>query len=422
MTVTRRAALRTAGGVLLAIAAGALAARLGARDDVPAAEVVRGSFSRVVSAEGTLKAVEATPITAPGDMQVPFKLAWVIDDGARVRRGDPIARFDATELERDLANGRGDRSSIGERTAMATAAADATRANLDRDATLAGDELDKARTFQPKDAEIYSRFEIISSEIDADLAQARRDHAEAVKSTRNRLSGTELDLLAIEERKAGLKVGRAESGLKGLEILAPHEGIVVLVRDWRGSPPRTGDTVWRSQKLAEIPRLDAMEAQLFVLEADAGGLAVGQRATVRVEGRPELVGARIRQVDALAKPRFRNVPVQYFSAVASLERTDPATMKPGQRVTARIVLAEAQNALVVPRQAVFESEGKRIVYRRSAWRSFEPVEVTLGAAALGRVVVERGLREGDVVAVVDPTRARETRATPPAAPKVGEPQ
>jgi hypothetical protein len=36
-------------------------------------------------------------------------------------------------------------------------------------------------------------------------------------------------------------------------------------------------------------------------------------------------------------------------------------------------------------------------------KGFSPVEVTLGPAALGRVVIEKGLGENDVVALRDPT-------------------
>lgn len=417
--MTRRRVLLAGGSVAIAAVALAIAGAFRPRSVVPTVRVERSSFSRTVSAEGTLQAVEATAITAPATPEGPFKLAWVIEDGARVAKGDPVVRFDPTELERDLADGRGDRATADARTTKASATADSIRANLDRDAALATDELAKAKTFQSKDAEIYSRFEIVSSEIDAGLAQAKKDHAEAVKGTQSRLSRTELDLLAIERRKADIKITRAEAGLAALALLAPHDGIVVLQRDWRGNPPRVGDSVWRSQKLAEIPRLDAMEAQLYVLEADAGGLAVGQRATVRVEGRAETYAARLRQVDSLAKPRFRGVPVQYFGAVATIERTDPAVMKPGQRVTARIVLAEAVDALVIPRQAVVEKDGKKVVYRRAGWRGFRPVEVSLGVAALGRVVVAGGLDEGDVIAVVDPTSRQELPRTPAPGPAVG---
>ena len=39
-------------------------------------------------------------------------------------------------------------------------------------------------------------------------------------------------------------------------------------------------------------------------------------------------------------------------------------MKPGQRVRAVAALEEAQGVLAIPRGAVFEKDGKRVVYRR----------------------------------------------------------
>jgi len=58
-----------------------------------------------------------------------------------------------------------------------------------------------------------------------------------------------------------------------------------------------------------------------------------------------------------------------------------------------------------PREAVVEEDdGDKVVFRRSG-RGFEPVEVVLGTAALGRVVIESGLEPGDVISLVDPTRS-----------------
>jgi multidrug efflux pump subunit AcrA (membrane-fusion protein) len=388
---------------------------------VPTVRVARARFTRTIQAEGILRAVKATPITTAMDPEGPFKIAWLIADGSRVAAGDPIARFDPTEMEKELADGQADRRAADERTAKTAAAGEATRRNLERDAGLAGAELEKARTFQSTDTEIFSRFEIVSSEIDATLAEKRQGHAEAVKGAKGRLAQTDLDLLALERRKADLRTDKAERGLRALTLTAPHDGIVVLERDWRGDPPRVGDTCWAGEKLAEIPDLAAMEAEMAVLEADAGGLAVGQRATVVVEGKPDTAfPASVRHVDALAKPRQRQNPVQYFGAVLALDRTDPEMMKPGQRVTAAIVLADEESALVLPRQAVVEKDGRKLVYRKRRWGAFEPVEVTIGATALGRVHVTGGLAEGNVVAVVDPTAATATPTPGPAgAPRPG---
>jgi HlyD family secretion protein len=56
----------------------------------------------------------------------------------------------------------------------------------------------------------------------------------------------------------------------------------------------------------------------------------------------------------------------------------------------------------VPRQTVFTKEAKSIVYRKTA-TGFEPVTVELGAATAGRVVIKKGLSDGDEIALRDPT-------------------
>jgi multidrug efflux pump subunit AcrA (membrane-fusion protein) len=96
--------------------------------------------------------------------------------------------------------------------------------------------------------------------------------------------------------------------------------------------------------------------------------------------------------------------VQYFAVTLTLAETVPAVMKPGARVRATIDLGGLDGALAVPRQAVVSRDGANLVYRRAAGGGFEPVEVTLGPTAMGRVVVTSGLEAGDVIALVDPTR------------------
>lgn len=382
---------------------------------VPTEVVRRASFTRVVRAEGTLRAVTATPLSVPADLEGSFKIAWVAEEGTRLAAGDVAFRFDPTDFENEVLDGRADQTTADRRIEKARAQGEVTTKNLDRDAAMAEREYENALTFQSRDAEIYSRFDIISSEIDAGLAQKRKEHAEAVKDTRSGLARTELEILAIDRRKADLKVGRAEKGLGAMALEAPHEGVLKLERSWRGLPPRVGENAWPGQKLGEIPNLAALEAEVFVLEADAGGVAAGEQVAVSVEGRggAPLAGI-VKTVDALAKPRFRGVPVQYFSAVVTLPRTDEVTMKPGQRVQAVITVADVADAVTVPRQAVIERDGTRLVYRRGRWGRFVPVEVTLGTAALGRVVVEQGLADGDVIALADPTQAPAQASPTPA--------
>jgi HlyD family secretion protein len=378
--------------------------------DVATYRVEPTTFIRRVGAEGTLKAVKATPIAAPQNADRPLKVSWMADDGSLLRKGDVIVRFDATEFENLLLMGREDRSTASNKLEKTNSAASTTSRNLGRDARLAQSDLEAARLFKFDDAEVFSRYDRIESEVDQALAGNRKLHAEEVLDIRNNLARVERDLLSIEDRKAGLKIKQAEDGLQALQVVAPHDGILVLQRNWRGDMPRVGDSMWRGQPIGEIPELASMQADVFVLEADAAGLAAGQKATLYLEADSgQTFTGTIKSVDKMARPRIPKHPVQYFGVTITLQNTNPALMKPGARVRAVLEVENKANAVAIPRQALFEKDGKKLVYRRKS-SSFEPVEVTIGSSTAGRVVVTKGLAKDDVIALEDPSKNDE-RAT-----------
>jgi multidrug efflux pump subunit AcrA (membrane-fusion protein) len=412
--------VRRALGALLAVGAVVtlvlftVAVRPGLRATVPTLVVKKGPLGRFVRAEGVLKAVEATPVRVPGN-DVSLKVGWMIEDGTAVKAGDVVVRLDPTQTVKSLADGRAERATADRHGEKDQAESGALVANLGRDAEQARRERTTAETFQSRDPELFSRHEIIEADIDVGLATQKEHHAVSSRRERQGLATTSGQLVALEGRKAQLKIDRAERELAALELKAPHDGIVVLKKNGRGDLPQVGQVVWSGQTLAEIPDLTKLEAEIWVLEADAGGLAPGRTATVSLEahgGTP--LAATVKSVDSLARPRLRNVPIQYFGAVLSLSATEPSRMKPGERVAATLDLGGEKDALVVPRNAIFERGGKTVVYRR-ARGEFTPVSVTLGTAALGRVAIATGLSEGDVVALVDP-EARPATTPSPAAP------
>jgi HlyD family secretion protein len=372
--------------------------------DVPTLRVAAGDFVRNVPAQGDLQAVRATPISVPAGVPGPFRIGWLAPDGSLVKKGDVVIRFDPSVLEKRLIDAEGDLRGARLQMEKEQLSGLSEVRKLEKDAALALVELENSRQFQKKDTVIYSRSEIIESDIDQELAGERRKHAEGSQRTHERLTGTEVALLQIKVRQADAKIQQARAGLQALAVTAPHDGVLILKRNWRGDTTRVGDSVWNGQPLAEIPDLSAMQAEVYVLEADAGGLKAGKPATVAVESAPGVTyPARIQRVDALAKPRIPGSPVQYFGVTLELARTDPRVMKPGQRVQAVLRLDQRRDALLVPRQAVFDREGRSVVYRKGA-RGFEPVEVKLGASTMGRIVVESGLAAGDLLALRDPTR------------------
>ncbi|MCA1732014.1 MAG: efflux RND transporter periplasmic adaptor subunit [Acidobacteria bacterium] len=392
-----------AAGAAVLAAGFALALAGGDEPPIPTVVVKRAPYVREVTAEGNLKAVKATPVSAPREAQMPMRIAWLAEDGAPVRAGEAIVRFDPGDFERDLLEGQQERSNAGNRITGTEADAGAVRTNLGRDATMADRELEAARQFDMRDAEIFSRYEVIESDIDESLAVEKKAFAEEMQFVRDQLFRAEREILGIDERKADLRIGRAEQALSALEVAAPHDGILVLQRNWRGEMPRVGDMAFAGHPLGEIPDLAAMQVEAYVLEADAGGIATGQEATIIVEsypGRP--FKGKVEKVEPIAKPRFRGSPVQYFGVTLALDETDAKIMKPGARVRATITLEKSESAIALPRQAIFDLDGKKVVYRRSREGEFEPVRIETGTSTVGSISITKGLAEGDVIALEEP--------------------
>lgn len=399
-------------GIAVAIAIGAAAMRHD-EEAVATFKVEPIQFTRAITAEGTMKAVKATPISPPMTVQQAMKLGWIAADGTLLKKGDTIAQFDATEFENLLLTGREDRTTASNKMSKTNTEAGTTSTNLRRDARLAQSELEAATRYRFDDAEVFSRYERIESEVDATLAGSKKQHAEEVLRVRDSLARADRDLIGIEDRRAGMKIKKAEDALQALQVIAPHDGILVLQRNWRGELKRVGDMVWPGETFAEIPELDSMQAEVFVLEVDAAGLAVDQKVSLMVESQSAVTySGKVKSVDKIARPRFRNVPVQYFGVTIALDKTDPKVMKPGTRVRATLEVEKQTSAFAIPRQALFDKEGKKIVYRRRGDK-FEATPVVIGSSSAGRVVVTKGLVAGDELALRDPSDGNEEKATTP---------
>ena len=355
------------------------------------------AFQRTIPAEGYLKAEQATPISAPPG-NTPLKIAWLKENGSNVKEGEVVVRFDRSQFERKLEDGHSDKEVANAKLASEQVQASDARASRNRTAELA--RMDLAATqarAQEGSEDIFSRNEILSSRIDGQLSEARVKHSGETNRIGHSISRKKVELLGLQRKAAELKISQADSGLERMEVTAPHDGIFVLHR----SDLKAGDMLYPGRPIAKLPLVETMEAEVFVLEADAMGLKAGIGATVQLESHGEKAfAASIKKVDALAKRRQREVPTQYFAVTLSIDKTDKALMKPGQRVRASLNIASV-DAIVVPRQCIFDVDGEMVAYKRVA-SSFEAVKVKLGPGTPGRVVVEQGLSDGDIIATQSP--------------------
>ncbi len=91
---------------------------------------------------------------------------------------------------------------------------------------------------------------------------------------------------------------------------------------------------------------------------------------------------------------------RHFECRIALNQPDPQ-LRPGMSARFRIITGTLPNALWVPSQALFEADGRKFVYLRTA-TGFTPQDVKLERRSESQVVIT-GLREGQQVALANPS-------------------
>lgn len=379
------------------LAAALLAAGCGGAGELQLWRMEPRPFLHQIRAEGLLRAARSQKLNVPGSADQALRLAWLADDGQPVAEGEVVARFDRQPIDKQLTDGRRNLQKAELEGRRLEGEDTVARGNLATARGAAELEREFSQKFQKKEEQVFSRRQITESSIDQELARVRSESAADALGSQQRLARTQAELVEITKRKAAFEIETARKGLEALEVRAPHAGLFLRTRYGRGDRLEPGGQMWPGMPVGELPLAGELQAEVYVLEADAGGLAEGQEAEVRIESQPDrLYAAKITRVDASARPRFRGSPVQYFAVTLSFDEPLAVSGKLGQQVSARLVVDRRDAALVLPRQAVSQAGGKSWAQVSRGGR-VERVELKLGPAAAGQVVVESGLAAGDLV-------------------------
>src|SRR5262249_1486697 len=139
-------------------------------------------------------------------------------------------------------------------------------------------------------------------------------------------------------------------------------------------------------------------------ELDRGHLNPGQKVTVRVVALAgkEYVG-RIKSLGGTSGPPWD----RRFECRITLESGSPE-LRPGMSSNLVITVETLDKVLWVPFQALFESDGRSYVYRKTS-NGFLPHDVKLVRRGESQVVLE-GINENDLVAMSNPDQTSKPAA------------
>jgi cobalt-zinc-cadmium efflux system membrane fusion protein len=157
----------------------------------------------------------------------------------------------------------------------------------------------------------------------------------------------------------------------------------------------------------DIIDLNKMRVVTDVSEIDIGRVKLDQEVHIRPRSAPDTVlHGRVRSISSLARPgdiwRRNAIPgKKNFRLLIAVTESRPDLLRPGMTVDYEVVEKRIAGVVSVPIQSVFKtSRGPSVFVRRGERYEARPVQ--LGVRNDNRVVIRRGLKGNEVIAVQRP--------------------
>jgi multidrug efflux pump subunit AcrA (membrane-fusion protein) len=169
-------------------------------------------------------------------------------------------------------------------------------------------------------------------------------------------------------------------------ITSPISGVIVKVHK------SAGEHVQAGEPLFEIVNLETVWVEAPIFEKDLARLKNGRPAVFSTAAFPDLE-LRGRLVDIAAVIDDRTRAASAIFEVPNAERK----LRIGMQANVRLDAEESVAAVLVPKEAVLDNEGKKIVYVLLSGEEFQRVEVTLGSEYGDKVAILSGIAAGQRV-------------------------
>ncbi|MGI8783456.1 MAG: efflux RND transporter periplasmic adaptor subunit [Acidobacteriota bacterium] len=346
------------------------------------AQVEQRTVARQITTTGrVVPAANSHAVIAPpvGGIIAGTQLARI---GQRVLKGQTLATVQQTASSAEQAQVRAAAAQVQSQNAQVaienarleaerrTAAGDVESARLRLE--LAQKEADRARRLY--DQKAFALRQLQSAETERDAASA------AYKAAAER-SAALAAARPVAPSSAG--VGSANASYV---VRAPLSGYVTKVNK------SIGEQVAPGEAILEVSSLETVWVEAPIFERDLGRLGRNAAASFTTAAYPgrEFRG-RVVDLGAVIDERTRAATVIFEVPNAG------HSLRIGMQADVRLDAGQSVTAMMIPKEAVLDNEGKKIVYVLLSGEEFQRREVALGDEYGDQVAVLSGLRSGERV-------------------------
>jgi HlyD family secretion protein len=348
------------------------------------AEVGRGTLVRDAAVNGRVVAAVSPTLFSTASATVSLK----VQAGDTVKKGQVLAILTSPDLADALKK---------EQTAFEQLQAEVAREGIlaKKQKLLAQKEADTAEIERLSAQRTLERYQSVANEgviakIDYQKAKDALNSAEIRAKHAAEAAVLEKDDVALglktktsQLQSEKLSLAEAQRRVDELTVRAPVDGFIgtLNVQDRAVVPPNS--------PLMTLVDLSRLEVEIEVPETFAADLGIGMHAEINI-GNATVTG----KLSALSPEVVKNIVL----ARVRFDGKQPDGLRQSQRVSARLLIEEKPNVVMVQRGPFVESEGGRFAYVvKNGIAVRTPVQ--LGATSISEVEILSGAKPGDKVVI-----------------------
>jgi len=344
-------------------------------------QAVEQRVPRTVASTGALAADDTVVL----GVKVPGRLLeQAVDLGTRVRRGQLVARIDATDyklrVEQAEAALQQARARLGLTLTGTDEQVDPEKTSIVRQARAVLDEarLSRERSRKLLEQNLIARAQDDTAEANLGVAEAR--YHDAIEEVRNRQA-------TLTQRRSELELARQQ--LVDTTLVSPFDGAVSMKQ------AAVGEYLAAGAPVATLVRTHPLRLRLPVPEREAVGVRVGHTVRLTVEGDATVYQGKIVRLSPIVQEQNRTLLVE-------AEVPNPnAVLKPGAFARAEIVTEGSQPVIRIPAASLVTFAGIEKVLAVRQGKIVE-IRVQTGRRANDSIEIVTGLKPGETV-VLEPS-------------------
>lgn len=383
-------------------------------------EVKKGVFEITVTNSGELIAERSIDIKGPEigmgsdrgggnrgfDMHaMDLKIQDIVPEGTLVNEGDYIAQLDRTSYSNTLKD---------ELENLKTYQNNVDMKILDTAVVLTNQRDDiKTQRFAVEEAQI--NLEQSKFEPPAVIRKAELNLDKVKRALNQKIRGYSLiaaqSLADITHQKYHLTrqtrlVNDLENFLSKFTIKAPSSGMVLYKKDRSGNKRKAGSTINPFDRvIATLPDLSSMLSKVYVNEIEISKVRTGEKVNVNIDAFPQKAYTGVVTSIANVGEVLPNSDSKMFEVQIKIDQSDPA-LRPSMTTGNKIVIRTYNDVIYIPSECVQTgTDSIPFVYSGNNTKNI----VILGEANDKNVIVEKGLKAGESIYLIQPAQPEKFR-------------